>query len=153
MRGGCACVALEQIYTTIESLTADGRDQSLDYKISGFLVPRGSDDARVVAAIAPRGDEIVLAKSSASVFNSTSLEYVLRNIGIEQLAVCGIVSNQCIESTIRDAADRGFLCSMVTDATAAHCERDQLSAEHNLAGFARLDTTDNVLHALRARPR
>ena len=67
----------------IESLTADGRDRSLDYKISGFHVPRGSWDARVLDAIAPTADEIVLPKTSSSAFVSTTLDTVLRNLGVK----------------------------------------------------------------------
>ena len=56
---------VECIYTTIESLTLDGRDRSLDYKLSGFNVPRGSWDAQVLAEIAPQADEMVLPKCSS----------------------------------------------------------------------------------------
>jgi len=138
----------EVMFTTIESLTQDGRDQSLDYKVSGFLVPRGSDDAKVVPEIAPEFDEICFPKTSASVFNSTSIQYVLRNMGIQQLAVCGMVTNQCIESTIRDAADLGFFCTLIADATAAHSHNEQASAEHNLKGFCVIQNTKDVLDLL-----
>src|SRR6476660_10343057 len=62
---------LEVIYTLIENLTRDGRDRSLDYKLSGFNIAKGSWEARVVEDIAPREDEIVLPKTSSSAFNST----------------------------------------------------------------------------------
>ena len=54
---------IEVLYTTIESLTKDGRDRSLDYKITGFHVPKGSWDGKVIDEIAPAEDEIVLPKS------------------------------------------------------------------------------------------
>ena len=56
---------VEVMYTTIESLTLDGRDRSLDYKITGFNVPKGSWDGKVIDQIAPEGDEIVLPKNSS----------------------------------------------------------------------------------------
>jgi ureidoacrylate peracid hydrolase len=62
---------IEVMYTTIESLTADGRDRSLDYKITGFHVPKGSWDGRVIDELAPATDEIWLPKTSSSVFVST----------------------------------------------------------------------------------
>jgi nicotinamidase-related amidase len=71
----------EVIYTVIENLTRDGRDRSLDYKISGIFVAKGSSEAKVVDAIAPADDDIVLAKTSSSLFNSTSCDYLLRNLG------------------------------------------------------------------------
>ena len=58
-------VSAECIFTVIESLTADGRDRSLDYKISGFHVPRGSWDAQVVEDLRPTSDEILIPKCSA----------------------------------------------------------------------------------------
>ncbi|MGB3038730.1 MAG: isochorismatase family protein, partial [Methyloceanibacter sp.] len=51
---------LEVIYTVIEDLTQDGRDRSLDYKLSGFNIAKGSWEARVLDDIAPQGDEILL---------------------------------------------------------------------------------------------
>lgn len=46
LRDTCRAAGVEVMYTVIQSLTADGRDQSLDYKISGFHVPPGSFDAQ-----------------------------------------------------------------------------------------------------------
>ena len=93
------------IYTYIESLTKDSRDQSLDYKLSGFAVPKGSQDAKIISELTPDSDDILIPKTSCSVFNSTNIEYVLRNLGVTQLVVTGIVTNQCVESAVRDAAD------------------------------------------------
>ena len=70
LQAACRKGRVEVLYTIIESLTRDGRDRSLDYKISGFNVPRGSWDAKVIDAIAPGEDEIVLPKTSSSVFIS-----------------------------------------------------------------------------------
>ena len=53
LQATCRKVGVEVIYTTIESLTLDGRDRSLDYKITGFNVPKGSWDGRVIDKIAP----------------------------------------------------------------------------------------------------
>ena len=103
----CACrkTGIEVMYTVIESLTLDGRDMGLDYKISGLFCPKGSHDARVLNAIAPEGDEIVLPKTSSSVFISTNIHYVLGNLGVRHLIVSGILTDQCVDSTVRDACD------------------------------------------------
>ena len=99
----CRQARIEVIYTTIESLTLDGRDRSLDYKITGFHVAKGAWDGRVIDQIASQGDEIVLAKTSSSVFISTNIDYVLRNLGVKQLVISGLITDQCVESTISDA--------------------------------------------------
>src|SRR5690349_14511120 len=78
---------VEVMYTTIESLTKDGRDRSLDYKITGFNVAKGSWDGKVIDELAPGDDEIVLPKSSSSVFVSTHIDYLLRNLGVKQLVL------------------------------------------------------------------
>src|ERR1700744_1384749 len=99
-RGG-----VEVTYTVIESLTADGRDRSLDYKITGFNVPKGSADAQVVTELAPAVDEIVFPKTSSSVFISTNIDYVLRNLGVRSLIIAGCLTDQCVDSAVRDACD------------------------------------------------
>ena len=94
LQAACRAAGIEVMYTVIESLTRDGRDRSLDYKITGFHVPKGSWDAQVLKAIAPTGDEIVLPKTSSNVFISTSIDYVLRNLGVRQLVIAGLVTDQ-----------------------------------------------------------
>ncbi len=121
---------LEVIYTVIANLTADGRDRSLDYKRSGLGFAPGSWEARVIEALAPRSDELVLPKSSSSPFNSTSLDYLLRNIGITELVVAGLLSDQCIDHTVKDAADRGYDVICLIDACMA------VSAERHRAALS-----------------
>ena len=103
-----AC-AVEVIYTVMASLTPDGRDRGLDYKLSGFHVPPHSWDAAVVGAAAPLRGEIVLPKTSSSPFQSTNLNYLLRAAGHTQLVVCGCVTDQCVDGAVRDACDLGYL--------------------------------------------
>ena len=118
LRDACRGSGIEVMYTVIESLTADGRDRSLDYKITGFNVPNGSTDARVVEGLAPAGDEIIFPKTSSSVFISTNIDYVLRNLGIRYLIIAGCLTDQCVDSAVRDACDLGYLVTVPTDACA-----------------------------------
>jgi ureidoacrylate peracid hydrolase len=139
---------IEVMYTVIESLTRDGRDRSLDYKITGFHVPKGSWDAKVLDAIAPEGDEIVLPKTSSSVFISTNIDYVLRNLGVRQLVIAGLVTDQCIESAVRDACDLGYLVTLVTDACATYSQERHDSTLRAIKGYCRQRTTDQLLAEL-----
>ncbi|MGP1395000.1 MAG: isochorismatase family cysteine hydrolase [Inquilinaceae bacterium] len=143
---------VEVIYTTIESLTRDGRDRSLDYKITGFNVPKGSWDGRVVDAIAPDEDEIVLPKSSSSVFVSTNIDYILRNLGAQQLIVSGVLTDQCVESAIRDACDLGYLVTQVTDACATFGEDRQRASLQAIRGYCRQVTAEALVAELADRP-
>lgn len=136
---------IEVMYTTIESLTKDGRDRSLDYKITGFHVPKGSWDGRVLDAIAPGEDEIVLPKTSSSVFVSTNIDYILRNLGVTQLVLCGLVTDQCVESAVRDACDLGYLVTLVPDACATHSEERHQASLRAVRGYCRQVTTEALI--------
>ncbi|MGD8290521.1 MAG: isochorismatase family cysteine hydrolase, partial [Desulfobacterales bacterium] len=112
LQKACRQQNIEVLYTVIESLTNDGRDRSLDYKITGFNVPKGSTDARVLDAIKPIGDEMVIPKTSSSVFISTNIHYILGNLGVEFLIISGLLTDQCISSAVRDACDLGYLVTL-----------------------------------------
>jgi len=139
---------VEVMFTTIESLTLDGRDRSLDYKISGFNVPKGSWDGKVLDEIAPQGDEMVFPKSSSSVFVSTHIDYVLRNLGVQQIIICGVLTDQCVESAIRDACDLGYLVTQVTDACLTFGAARQAASIAAIKGYCRQVTTDQLIAEL-----
>lgn len=150
IQAGCRKAGVEVIYTTIESLTRDGRDRSLDYKITGFNVPKGSWDGKVIDEIAPGEDEIVLPKSSSSVFVSTHIDYVLRNLGVRQLAISGLITDQCVESAIRDACDLGYLVTQVTDACLTYSQTRHDNSLQAIRGYCRQVTTAELLAELDA---
>ncbi|MDB4838032.1 cysteine hydrolase [Marinomonas sp.] len=139
---------MEVLYTTIESLTKDGRDRSLDYKITGFNVPKGSWDGKVIDELAPTDDEIVFPKSSSSVFVSTHIDYVLRNLSIKQLVIVGIVTDQCVESAIRDACDLGYLVTQVTDACTTYNQDRHNNSLATIKGYCRQITTAELLNEI-----
>ncbi len=148
LQTACRDAGVEVMYTVIESLTADGRDRSLDYKITGFHVPRGSWDAQVLDEIAPAVDEMVLPKTSSSVFISTNIHYILGNLGVKQLIVAGLLTDQCVNSAVRDACDLGYLVTLVPDACATHTEqRHEKSIEH-IKGYCRCRGTDELIAEL-----
>jgi ureidoacrylate peracid hydrolase len=124
----CRRAHIEVVYAAVENMTRDGRDRSLDYKISGIDVPRGSWDAQILDEIAPGADEMVFRKTSSNVFISTNIDYVLRNLGMRSLIVAGMMTDQCVESTVRDACDLGYLVTLVSDAcTTDSAERHEQS--------------------------
>ena len=141
LQSACRQGGIEVLYTVIENLTRDGRDRSLDYKISRLDVPRGSWDGKVIDALAPGEDEIVLPKTSSSVFISTNIDYVLRNLGVRSLMIAGVLTDQCIDSAVRDACDLGYLVTTVTDACATHSQERHDWSLRNNRGYARQVTT------------
>jgi len=145
LQRACRQARIEVMYTVIESLTQDGRDRSLDYKISDMHVPRGSWDAKVIDDIAPAPDEIVLPKTSSSVFISTNIDYVLRNLGTRSLMIAGGLTDQCVDSAIRDACDLGYLVTCVTDACATLTQDRHDWALRNNNGYCRQRTTSELV--------
>jgi ureidoacrylate peracid hydrolase len=148
LQQACRRAGVEVMYTTIESLTRDGRDRSLDYKITGFNVPKGAWDGKVIDELAPLDDEIVLPKSSSSVFVSTHIDYILRNVGVKQLVISGLVTDQCVESAIRDACDLGYLVTQVTDACLSYSAERHVNSLQAISGYCRQITTAELIAEL-----
>ena len=144
----CRAAQVEVIYTVIECLTLDGRDRSLDYKISGLFAAKGSQQAEVIDALAPLENEIVIPKTSSSLFNSTNFEYVLRNLAVEYVTVIGMLTDQCVETTVRDGCDRGFLMTVVEDACAARSERRHVESLIGIKGYCRQRTSNEIIAEL-----
>jgi ureidoacrylate peracid hydrolase len=142
-------LGIEVIYTTIESLTRDGRDRSLDHKISRIHAARGSWDGKVIDEVAPKGDEIIIPKTASGIFNSTNIEYVLRNLDVRYLVVFGILTEQCVESTVRDACDRGFMVTELEDCCATYSQENHDASVRAMVGhYCRGRTTDAMIAEL-----
>jgi ureidoacrylate peracid hydrolase len=145
LQTACRSAGIEVMYSVIENMTRDGRDRSLDYKISDIDVPRGSWEAQVLDEIAPADDEMIFRKTSSSVFISTNIDYVLRNLQVRSLIVAGLLTDQCVESAVRDACDLGYLVTLVSDAcTTASTERHEQSLL-GIRGYCRQRTTDALV--------
>jgi ureidoacrylate peracid hydrolase len=145
LQQACRRAGIEVTYTVVESMTQDGRDRSLDYKITGFHVPKGSPDAEMVDELAPQGDEMVFPKTSSSVFISTNIDYVLRNLGTQYLIIAGCLTDQCVDSAVRDACDLGYLVTVPTDAVVTQSqERHDWSLKNN-RGYCRQRSTREIV--------
>lgn len=139
---------VEVIHTVMENYTADGRDRSLDYKLSDFFIAKGSHDARVIDVLAPGADEMVIPKTSSSLFNSTHFEYLVRNIGLDTIVVTGFLTDQCVDHTIRDGADRGFHMICVSDACATDTRIRHQAALNAFKGYCRMETAVSLIEAM-----
>ena len=116
---------IEVIFARIACLKDDGRDRSLSQKKPGFnylLLPKDRDDSQVVDELAPQGDEITVIKTTDSALTGTNLRLVLRNMGIQNVIVAGIFTDQCISSSVRSLADESFDVVVVEDCCAASTE-------------------------------
>ena len=144
----CRQNKIEVIYTVIESYTKDGRDRGIDYKISGIFCAKNSKEAEVLDEIKPLDNEIIIPKTSSSVFNSTNIEYVLRNLSIQYLMIFGIVTDQCVETAVRDGCDKGFLITLIEDACATHTQERHDNSLKGVKGYCRIRKTSQILEEL-----
>lgn len=106
---------MEVIHVRIQALTRDGRDRSKGHKRLNLHSAPGSPESCFLEEVAPVGDEIVINKTASGVFSSTNLHYVLKNLGVSSLFVTGVYTNECVETTIRDACDLGYVVTLVED--------------------------------------
>lgn len=136
-----------------------------DYSDGGFIVreimpniaeaqvcPKGSWDAQIVDELAPRPGDVVIEKTRMSSFMRTNLEATLRDRGIINLVVCGVTTNMCIESTVRDASQLDFRTFVVRDAV-GEVDRARHDAALTSMGFlfAKVVTAADVVAALSRR--
>lgn len=135
---------VEVLHTIIQSLTEDGRDRSLDHKMTPIHIPPSLKEGLPPKELAPVGDEIMLPKTSSGVFNSTNIDYVLKNLGIRNLVVCGVLTDQCVDMTVRDGADRGYLVTCVADACAAPTPERHNGALKAFGGYCWVTDTQTV---------
>lgn len=139
---------VQVMHTVIESLTRDGRDRSMDHKLSGIHIPRGDPMGAIIDDLAPAENEVILPKTSSGLFNSTAADYVLRNLDTVHLIVCGVITDQCVDMAARDAADRGYLVAVIEDACATHSAQRHDAAIATLAGYADILDTATAITSL-----
>jgi len=118
----CRARSVEVVFARIACQKPDGRDRSLSQKKPGFnylLLPKDREDSQVVPELAPASDDIVLLKTTDSVLTGTNLRLLLYNMGIKDVIVAGIFTDQCISSSVRSLADESFNVIVVEDCCAA----------------------------------
>jgi biuret amidohydrolase len=124
--------------------TRDGKRGLLDRLQQTPLIPF---DFEIIDAIKPLPHEIVLDKTSVSTFNSTAIDQILRNMGRDRVWTAGCVTEGCVELTTRDAADRGYFTTLVTDccASSTHAAHDDAVQRITDGNVIRGYTVDHLL--------
>ena len=128
-------------------------------------MPRGRDrghahgwDAQGINALAPLDDEIVIPTTSSSLFVSTNIDYVLRNLGVRYHILCGVLTDQCVESAVRDgrcatSATWATLVTLVPDACATHSQERHDNILRAIEGYCRQRATEALLAELEGGPK
>lgn len=112
----------------------------------------GNDDFAVVDELKPHPGETVIRKTTNGAFNGSDIDRTLQRMQISGLVITGVVTSACVETTARDAADRGYDCVLVSEACADY---EQEMHDATLKAFRLyfgrvLDTSNDAISALRS---
>lgn len=114
-----------------------------------FAIWVGSPEQTILPEVAPEQGEPVLRKTTIGAFASTGIDSLLRALGCGQLYMAGISTNMCVESTAREAADRGYAVTLVEDACATtHADLHDATLRNFQRLFGRVRSTLAVLDEL-----
>jgi nicotinamidase-related amidase len=86
----------------------------------GRILVRGEPGHDIVADLYPRPGEPVIDKPGKGAFYATDLHLILQTAGIENLVVCGVTTEVCVHTTVREANDRGYRCVVPSDCCASY---------------------------------
>jgi nicotinamidase-related amidase len=110
----------------------------------------GTPEAEIIDQLAPLPEEKVIVKHRYSAFYNTDLEITLRCLNISDLVVCGVMSNICVESTVRDAYFRDYRCFVPADAVGSVSEQLQIGALRGMAyGFAYVCKSGDIFKSIK----
>ena len=116
----------------------------------GDLIQYGSTEWELLKELGPTPKDTIVDKNRYSAFYGTQLDAELRADEIEDLIICGVMTNCCCETTARDAFMRDYRVFFVADATAAPTEELHIASLKNLAyGFAHIVNTKDLCKKLR----
>jgi len=86
----------------------------------GRILVRGEPGHHIVAQLCPADGEVIIDKPGKGAFYRTDLEAILVNHGIASLLVCGVTTEVCVHTTVREANDRGYRCIVLADCCASY---------------------------------
>ena len=118
----------------------------------GRVLIAGEPGADIIPALYPVDGEIVLDKPGKGAFHATPLDQILRDRGIRQLMFAGVTTEVCVQTTMREANDRGYECLLATDATESYFPAfkiaaiEMITAQGAIVGWAA--TVDRIVGAL-----
>lgn len=152
LQDACRSGGVELIHIRVKYLTSDCRDGQRSLAKEEKAVSADGRDDDFLEEVAPVGDELIIDKTSAGAFNSTPIDQILRNMNIDRLWVTGIVTEGCVEMTTRDAADRGYYCTLVSDACASstHVAHNDALQRMSDGGLIKVRTVAELCARLKA---
>lgn len=120
----------------------------------GRILIMGEPGNNIIPELTPREDEIVIAKPGKGAFFNTPLADILEEMGITHLLFAGVTTEVCVQTTMREANDRGYECLMIEDCTASYFPEfkqstlEMIRAQGGIVGWTA--SASSVVEALRA---
>ena len=120
----------------------------------GRILVRGEYGHDLVDELKPLPGEPVVDKPGKGSFYATDLDTILKNRGIKQLVVCGVTTEVCVHTTVREANDRGYDCLVLSDCVASYfpefqrVAREMIKAQGGIFGW--VTSSDEFLSALKS---
>jgi nicotinamidase-related amidase len=139
------------LHVTIGAAHADALDAPLHMRrlFTEFRNFVGSREHEILDELKPLPGEHVLRKTTIGAFASTNIDSLLRALGCEQLYLTGVSTNMCVETTAREAADRGYGVTLVEDACGTtHEDLHQVTMRNFQRLFGRVRSCDEALAEL-----
>ncbi|HOY36511.1 MAG TPA: cysteine hydrolase [Piscinibacter sp.] len=108
----------------------------------GRVLVAGEPGAGFVPELLPQPGDVVLRKPGKGAFHATSLDAILHAQGITHLLIGGVTTEVCVQSTMREANDRGYECLLVTDCAASYFPQfhaavvEMMVAQGGIVGWA-----------------
>lgn len=118
----------------------------------GRILVDGEPGNDFVSELKPVTGELVIAKPGKGAFYATALDAELKKRGVTHLLFTGVTTEVCVQTSMREANDRGYECLLVTDATESYFPEfkkatlDMVRAQGGIVGWTA--TTDQVLNSL-----
>ena len=118
----------------------------------GRLLIKGEPGVEIIPEVRPADNEHVIDKPGKGAFYSTDLQQILTDMKIQQLVFAGVTTEVCVQTTMREANDRGYSCLLATDATESYFAEfkqstiDMMIAQGGIVGCA--STTEEILRSI-----
>lgn len=111
---------------------------------------KGTNGAEISQQFTMKGEDIILERSAIIAFEGTNLTQILKDKGITTIILCGLLSDICVEGTMRTAYSKGFEVFTLIDATATlSLEKQAITAEHSYPLFSKVIKTEEALSLIK----
>jgi len=149
----CREKGFDVIHVKLEAPTKNPRHTAKINRKVGLIIPPSTEASEFLDAVKPIKGELVFAKTNGGAFSGTNIDFVLRNMDINSLIICGFLTDQCVLATAIHAADLGYDVILVKDGCTAFTREAHEAIINSLKDVAfKVKTTSEVLKMIQKAP-